>query len=329
MAATKYITVFVPTYNGEKYLGESINAILSQELPKGYKLELLITDSGSKDRSVDIIKAYGDKVTFDQISNSEFSHGRTRQRAAEKAKGEYILFITQDATPTDTHWIINMVEPFQISNRIGCVFGRQIPRPYAVPTIKREVSSVFNGFGAHNSIVIHNKRSLASVFDHPDYNYFFSDVNSAIRKDLIHEIPFRDVKYAEDMALAEDMEAAGYLKAYSPRGAVWHSNEYSFQQYYHRKFDEFLGIQHSTNQTLKMTTKEWLLGWIKPTLADWSFIRHDREYNLRAKLKFFVIAPIFNINEKRGKHDAIKYSHNEEEVTNRSLEQRGKNRPSQ
>ena len=89
-----YISVFLPTYNGEKYLGECIEAILNQELPKGYDLEFLITDSGSSDNSVAIIEQYLDRVTFNQIPNKDFGHGKTRQAAARRAKGDYILFIT-------------------------------------------------------------------------------------------------------------------------------------------------------------------------------------------------------------------------------------------
>ena len=319
-----YISVFLPTYNGEKYLGECIKAILNQELPKGYDLEFLITDSGSSDNSVAIIEQYLDRVTFNQIPNKDFGHGKTRQAAARSAKGDYILFITQDATPTNYQWIKNMLEPFFLSDKIGAVFGRQIPRPFSVPTIKREVSGVFNSFGAANSIVIHSKKSLTDGQSYSDYNYFFSDVNSAVRKDMIEKIPFRDVKYAEDMAFAEDLMSAGYVKAYSPRGAVWHSNEYTASEYYHRKFDEYLGLVRNGDQAISISQRELLLGWIRPTLADWSFVKKDREYNRRAKIKYLLSAPIYNINEKRGKADAIKYHNSPSEISNRSLEERNK-----
>lgn len=320
----KYISVFIPVYNGEIYLRDTIASILSQDIPSGYDLELMVTDSGSKDKSVEIAKSFGDKIIFNEIPNTEYGHGKTRQQAVERARGEYVLFITQDATPVDNRWIINMLDPFFVSDKVGCVFGRQVPRPYAVPTIKREVSGVFNSFGAANSVVLHSKSTLIDNANYQDYNYFFSDVNSAVRKDLNATIPFRDVKYAEDMALAEDIMNAGYIKAYSPRGAVWHSNEYTAREYYHRKFDEFLGLIRNGDIEITMSLKEQLLGWIKPSIADWKFIKHDREYNKRAKLKYMFISPIYNINEKRGKFDAIKHHSNAAEIEKRSLEQRNK-----
>lgn len=320
----KYITVFVPTYNGGNYIRPLIDAVLAQELPSEHKLELMITDSGSKDDSVETILSYGDKINFKQIPNEEYGHGKTRQQAAKEAKGDYILFLSQDATPASDRWLINMIEPFFVSEKVGCVFGRQIPRPFAVPTIKREVAGVFGALGAPDSIVLHRYRSLVDAYHTNDLNSFFSDVNSAIRKDLVNTVPFRDLAYAEDQALAEDMQNAGYLKAYSPSGAVWHSNEYSPKEYYHRKFDEYAGLIESVNYVLLPSKKSLFLGWIKPTLKDWSFNRKDGEYNLRAKIKFFALSPFYNYYLELGKYHAAKYTKNIEKRAKISLESRRK-----
>ncbi|MDB5160589.1 MAG: rfbN [Candidatus Saccharibacteria bacterium] len=321
----KYITVFVPTYNGEPYIKELIEAVLLQDLPKGYLLEFIIIDSGSKDKTVEIIASnYLEKIVFLEIPNNEYGHGKTRQKATEIAKGEYILFLSQDATPQSHRWLINMIEPFFISDKIGAVFGRQVPRPFSVPTIKREVASVFGSLGAPDSIIIHREKSLVDGTPMNQLNSFFSDVNSAVRKDLIEKIPFRDVKYAEDQALAEDIQNNGYLKAYSPAGAVWHSNEYTSREYYYRKFDEYLGLQESTKTVLTKSRKSLFLGWIRPSLNDFKFARKDGEYNRRARLKFIVGIPFYNFSQQLGKYNAIKYLHNPKMRAKISLESRSK-----
>lgn len=304
----KYISVFVPTYNGEKYLGELIEAVLNQELPPDYEIELLITDSGSTDRTLEILELYKDRLVFDQIPNSEFGHGKTRQDAARRARGEFILFLSQDATPTNYRWAKNMIEPFFISPRVGCVFGKQNPRPDAAVTIKREVSGVFGGLGAPDSLVIHRFESLVDKSQTNPLNTFFSDVNSAVRRSLlIGDIPFRDVQYSEDQALAEDMQRKSYLKAYTAIGQVWHSNIYTIKEYYKRKFDEYIGLQESTALELNPSKKSLLLGWIRPTIADYKFIRKDGDYGLKSKLLWYTRSPFYNIALQRGKYHAIKY----------------------
>lgn len=315
----RYISVFVPVYNGKKYLPELIEAVLSQELPHDYNLEFLVTDSGSTDGSVDILELYKNKITWDQIPNREFGHGKTRQVAAEKAKGEFILFLSQDATPTSKRWIIDMLEPFFVSDKVGAVFGKQIPRPTSVPTIKREVSTVFGALGSPDSLVLHRERSLVDNKPVNELNTFFSDVNSAIRKDLIVKIPFRDVKYAEDQALAKDIQNKGYLKAYSVRGAVWHSNEYTISEFRKRKYDEYVGLINSVGYRIDKPLRGAVVGWIRPTIKDILFTLRDSDYSTKRKIYNIFLSAGYNIASMAGRYEASIYS--DETHRKKSLEQ--------
>jgi rhamnosyltransferase len=305
--SASYISVFIPTYNGEKYIAECIEAILHQELPTGYKLEVLVTDSGSTDRTLEILRQYQDKITLNEIPNAAFGHGRTRQHAAQNAKGEFILYLSQDATPAHYRWLINMIEPFFLSERVGCVFGRQQARIDAAATIKREVNGVFGGMGATDAIIIHRQKSLVDNVDMNALNVFFSDVNSAARRSLlIGDVPYRDVPYAEDQALAEDMQQAGYLKAYAPQGEVWHSNEYTAKEYFKRKVDEYLGLYDSLGLVFPPSKRSLYLGWIRPTLHDYRFILKDRSYGPRRKLLWLARSPFYNRSAVAGKYHASK-----------------------
>lgn len=325
--SAKYVTVFIPVFNGEQFLGECLEAILHQELPQGYQLEVLVIDSGSTDKSLSILDLYKDRIRLLTIPNKEFSHGGTRDKAARLAKGEFVLFLSQDATPTSYRWLINMLEPFFISERVGCVFGRQVPRPNAAVTIKREVLNGFGGLGAPDSLVLHREHSLIDGAAMNGLNTVFSDVNSASRRELlVGEVPYQHVNYAEDQALAADMQNAGYLKAYAPQGAVWHSNEYTYKQYYHRKFDEFIGLQESVAYKLTASKRSLLLGWIRPTLHDWKFIRHDQDYSLRSKLVWTLEAPLFNMAERAGRYQAARYFKDTAARQRLSLEHRARNK---
>jgi rhamnosyltransferase len=319
--STKFISVFIPTFNGEDFLTECIEAVIHQELPEDYGLEILVIDSGSKDATLDILKSYERHLNLIEIPNGEFSHGGTRAKAARIAKGEFILFLTQDATPASNRWLINIVEPFFVSDKVGCVFGRQIPRRNAAATIKREVATAFGALGAQDSIIMHRSKSLVDKAETNSLNTFFSDANSAVRRDLlVGDVPFRDVNYAEDQTLAKDMQNNGYIKAYAPLGAVWHSNEYTARQYFKRKFDEFIGLQESLGLQLRYSRKNLVLGWIRPTLADFKFIRRDPDYGVRQKIKWFALSPFYNFSMQKGKFLAAKYFKNQDKRNALSLE---------
>lgn len=284
-------TVAILTLNAEEFLDEVLKAVTTQKTDKEY--EILVIDSGSTDRTLEIVASYP-SVRLHQIPNTEFGHGKTRNLAVQLAKGKYVLFLTQDATPTHDRWLDYMVEPFAISDDIICVFGKQIPRADCFATLKREIFEVFRSFGQDDAIVLHRKTKV-----HKDLiiaNTFLSDVNSAVRKSVVgSKLPYRDVKYAEDQGLGIDTLENGYIKAYVPLGSVYHSHNYRLIKYYKRKFDEAVGLREATGQVMTAGRKELVLGTFKASLKDWHFVIIDRDYGFFRKIHDVFWAPAYNL----------------------------------
>jgi rhamnosyltransferase len=285
----RLVTIAILTFNGEAMLGDILDAIAKQKTSR--EVEILIIDSGSTDKTIEILKEHP-KVHLHQIPNSEFGHGRTRNLAIELAKGEYVLFLTQDAIPAHERWLDAMIEPFEISDKIACVLGSQIPHANAPAPIKREVETVFRAMGPRDAISLHRKNQLTDELGL--VNTFLSNTNSAVRKELLLKIPFRDVDYAEDQGLGIDLLEAGYYKAYSPLGAVDHSHDYSVIEYFRRKFDEYVGLRKTTGYTATAGYRELILGSAKATLKDWLFIIRDPQYRLIQKAGDFIKSPFYN-----------------------------------
>lgn len=90
------ISMIVGIYNGERYLAECMNSIVSQD----YKnLEIILIDDGSTDNSSIIADDFAktdDRIIVIHQSNSGVS--ASRNTAMEMAKGEYICIIDQDDT---------------------------------------------------------------------------------------------------------------------------------------------------------------------------------------------------------------------------------------
>lgn len=315
------VTVAIPTFNAEEFLKAVLDAIAAQKTKR--KVEILVIDSGSTDRTLEILKDYP-KVRLHQIPNSEFGHGKTRNLAGELATGEYILYLTQDAVPANQHWLEAMVEPFELSDKVGCVVGKQVPLADCPVTIKREVYTVFRGLGPEDSISLQRKNDQTEKLGL--VNTFMSNTNSAVRKNLLSKIPFRDVNYAEDQGLGIDMLEAGYYKAYSPLGSVYHSHNYGVREYFRRKFDEYVGLRMTTGYKATAGYKELFIGSIKSTVRDWMFLFRDKEYSAGQKFRDFFKAPFYNL----GLRLAIRAA-NSPTISNRlhgrfSLEARARNK---
>src|SRR4051794_16564501 len=53
------ITVVVPAYNEEHYIGEALDAVFAQTSPP---LEVIVIDDGSTDRTLEVVEGYRDQV---------------------------------------------------------------------------------------------------------------------------------------------------------------------------------------------------------------------------------------------------------------------------
>lgn len=86
------IGVIMSVYNGERYLREAIEGILSQTFAD---FEFLIVNDGSTDSSLEIIQSYQDERI--RVINNEINIGLTKSlnKAIREARGEYIA--RQDA----------------------------------------------------------------------------------------------------------------------------------------------------------------------------------------------------------------------------------------
>src|SRR5687768_4794215 len=100
------VSVIVPVKDGGPLLERVLAAVRAQG-----ELELIVIDSGSIDGSQDVARAAGAELI--EIAPHEFGHGRTRNLGAERASGELICFLTQDAVP-EPGWLKAYREAFEL-----------------------------------------------------------------------------------------------------------------------------------------------------------------------------------------------------------------------
>src|SRR5438270_9163997 len=102
-------SVVIPTKNGASSIGDCLEAVYSQEGTG--RLEVVMVDSGSTDRTLEIARKY--PVRVEEIPADEFHHARTRNFAASLATGEYLVFLSQDAIPANCGWLKAMLQNFE------------------------------------------------------------------------------------------------------------------------------------------------------------------------------------------------------------------------
>lgn len=309
-------TVVIPTYNGEKYLDKLLKRVFQQEVD--FDFDVFVIDSTSKDGTVEIVQRYlkeHDNMRYEQIPTKEFGHGKTRNYAAQVSKGEYIVYLSQDAIPANKRWLYEITKPFELNEKIVGVVGKQTPRAKCVPLLKYEIRTVFKNLGSDASTSISYKDTFMKDPVFSDVVTFYSDVNSAARREfLVNVIPYRDVPYAEDQLFGRDIIAAGYLKAYASRGNVIHSNDVTLFEYKHRTFDEVVGLRRIETKldypSLKSVIKRVVFGSLKDAYRTvW-----DKQYSFKRKVFWLLVNPFYHIAKWRGYRMAMKLDLNDDQI---------------
>jgi len=123
------ISVIIPVYNTEKYLGKAIESVLQQE---ENPLEIIIIDDGSTDTSVVVAQQFGDKIKLlEQETNK--GCGAARNRGVKHAKGDYLAFLDADDLWTEgklenqLHYLENNPETDMIFGNVEQFVSPELP----------------------------------------------------------------------------------------------------------------------------------------------------------------------------------------------------------
>jgi glycosyltransferase involved in cell wall biosynthesis len=109
------VSIVIPTYNSEKFLPLCLQSINEQDYPKD-KLEIIVIDGGSTDRTIDIAKGFGvTKILHNPLRTGESG----KALGVKAAKNEIIAFIDSDNILDRKDWFKRMVEPFEDREIVG------------------------------------------------------------------------------------------------------------------------------------------------------------------------------------------------------------------
>ena len=231
MSATPNVSVLFVTKNGERYLDEAVRRVRTQQ--GNFRLaEIIAVDSGSRDQTLPILAAHAVRVI--RIPPQEFGHGKTRNLAAAQARGDYLVFLTQDATPANADWLDTLLAPLQADSSIAGAYSRHLPRPHCHPMEWRRIVEDELSGRAKSCL---NSRAAPDYANNPASFYFFSNVSSVLRRSVWQQFPFPEVEFAEDQLWARRVLEAGYQTAYRADSLVYHSHGYGPWPNFRRHFD--------------------------------------------------------------------------------------------
>ncbi len=243
------ISIVIPVKDGGADLVRCLEAIAGQLVDE--EVETVVVDSGSLDGSADRARSFGARVH--EISPREFHHGHTRNLGAELARGETLVFTSQDAYAASNSWLATLTAPLLRNDTVAGVYGRQLPHEDARPPERYFLDFLYGPEPRAQRLDCDEDLSFEVTL--------FSNVNSAIPRRVWEAFSF-----ADDIVMSEDQEwsrrvlFAGLTIVYEPDAAVHHSHAYSVAGAVRRFFDSGASAERSYIGGTGSKTALWKAG---------------------------------------------------------------------
>lgn len=238
-----FISVVIPAKNAEDTLENCLKSLSELDYPKD-KVEVIIADGLSTDRTQEIAESYGVKV----IANPRIRAVSGRNIGFEAARGELIAFSDADCV-MDKDWLKNSIKYFA-DERVAGLGGPNLV-PQNAPVFSKAVSLLFDyafSFGGGAPTRVYDK-----VIESRAHGS-----NAIYRASVLREVmPISEDMFAgEDVVMNQKIKRLGYKLLYVPDVIVHHYRRATPQKWWSQMYWYGLG---------KILMKRKISGTITPT----------------------------------------------------------------
>ncbi len=213
-----FISIIVPARNEEATIGACLQSLKALNYPPE-KLEIIVVDNGSQDRTREIALQYNVKVLQELHT---FTCAAAKNRGIMEAKGEVVAFIDADAI-ADPDWLINAIN-CMIQTQADIVGGAILPLHHTPPSW----CEIYDLLFAYDQEQFVNKL------------HFTAGVNT-IAKSKVFEIIglFKpELLWSEDVEWGQRAHAKGAKIVYCPEARVYHVVKRSWRELSSRAWKE-------------------------------------------------------------------------------------------
>lgn len=213
-SANPLISVIVPVYNAERYLGYCVDSILNQS----YKnLEVILVDDGATDNSPDMCDAYARqdaRVTVVHQENGGIA--KAQNTGLDNAHGDYIAFADNDDI-LDRHNIEYLLHALQAT---GADMSKARWRQFGVSQLDDIAAEAAEGaevpatvtvfrepLRAYQTVFCKSFRLLGNLIGKRTEARYFNEANwcRLYRRELWDDVRFPEGMYAQDVMVAGEL----------------------------------------------------------------------------------------------------------------------------
>lgn len=199
------VSIIIRCRDEEKNIGKTLHMLFNQSVE--FPFEVIVVDSGSTDRTLDIATQYNVKILH--IPPQKFSYGYSLNYGIQNSSDDIICCLSAHCIPYDNNWLSELVKPI-IEGRAHATYGRQIPVKGVNPFEELFLSKHFP----------ENEKSGGRVS--------FSNANCAFIRKMWDEVKFDEQIPSWEDYLWYLLTKERFIFQYMPNAHVIHSHPFSF-----------------------------------------------------------------------------------------------------
>lgn len=144
VAVWPMVSVMIATFNSEKLLPQTLLALRNQDYPSD-KLEILIIDGGSIDKTLDIAQDFDCRI----LHNDQTEPVHAKLLGMQQAHGKYLVTIDHDEVLQSTSSISHKVQVLQENPNCKVALCSGYKRPNDYPLINQYISEYGDPFSLY------------------------------------------------------------------------------------------------------------------------------------------------------------------------------------
>ncbi len=206
-------SIIIRAFNEAEYIGDVLEAVEAQEYQD---FKIVLVDSGSTDGTLEIAEEYVDTIEF--VSPQNFTFGHSCNVGCKAASGDFCVFLSAHAIPTDDQWLGTMVENLY-EDEVAMTYSNQV----GADTTKYSERRLFDELFPEE-----RRRQMP-----PDY--WANNASSAIKKELWSKHQFNEYLTGhEDIEWAKHFMDQGNVVIYEPEACIYHIHDETWDQVFNR-----------------------------------------------------------------------------------------------
>ena len=209
------VSVIMRAKNSDWVIAQALEGLYAQSF---VDFELLVVDSGSTDRTLEIVGRHPCRV--ERIAPRDYYPGQVLNDAIRAVSGDVLVFQNSDVIPVGRDALAQLLAPLADPS-VDATFARQIPRPEALGWVRRDHAAAFPAAGPAPAWM-----TYALPF-------------AAMRRSAWEAHPFfTDAWGSEDSEWGAWAVRNGRCIRYVPEAVVTHSHNYTLRELCGRRFIE-------------------------------------------------------------------------------------------